>query len=507
MGHHTNTFDPNAENFSFGGRLKTMCLAFMAIGVVGMLWAFFDTGEAAHHHSRFWTNLLTNAYYFNGIAIVAMFLVSALTLGYGAWQTIIKRVFESFGVFVWVTFVCFLLIIIGMKLGWHNLYDHWLNAPATDMIVADKKAFLNFTSYTVGVLFFFAGWLGIGMYMRKHSIAEDMATDPIAHFQKSKYISAAYIVLFGVSSSIFSWWAIMSLDPHWYSTMFGWYNFASYMCGMLSMMILVLSYLKYKGHLNNVNENHLHDIGKFLFGFSVFWTYVWFSQFMLIWYGNIPEDTMYFRKRFDIPLFKVLFFVNLLINFVFPFFYLMKRKSKRSFLIAGFAASVLIVGHYIDYYLMVAVEPNAIEHHTGHDAKEAHADASKVVLLAQHNAAAAATEAVKEVVKEEVAHEATTAAHTVEATATEAHATEVHTEAAHTDAAHHTATDAHATEHAAGAHHEEAPLTYATLGLIEAMIFLGFFGAFLFVVFTTLAKNRLVPINHPMLDESLRHNI
>lgn len=484
MGHHqTNTFEPNAENFTFGGRLKTLCLVFMGLGVLGLIWSFLGSEEGTKH-SRFWTNLLTNAYYFNGIAIAAMFLVSVLTIGYGAWQTLIKRIFESFGVYVWVTLVCFVLIIIAMKTGSTNLYELWLHPVAGDTIVGDKINFLNFGMYTGGVLFFFAGWIGIGAYMRSHSLAEDGAADAVAHYQKSKYIAAAYIVLFGVSSSIFSWWAIMSLDPHWYSTMFGWYNFASYMCGMLSMMILIISYLKYKGHLRNVTENHLHDLGKFLFGFSVFWTYVWFSQFMLIWYGNIPEDTMYFVKRFDVPLFKWLFLGTFFINFVFAFLFLLKRSAKRQFLTAGFASAVLIIGHYMDFYLMVAPEPNKIENHGGnHHATEAKGHSLNVssdrVLLA--NAEPTGHEAAK------------TEAHG------DAHAAATHEGHADVKAAH------GAGHH--GAHHEEPPLTHASMGLIEIMIFLGFFGSFLFIVLTRLSKNRLVPINHPMLEESLRHNI
>lgn len=472
MAHHNTTFDPNAENFTFGGRLKTLSLVFMLLGAIGLVWSFFASAEGTHH-ARFWTNLLTNAYYFNGIAIVAMMMISAHTIGLGAWQTIIKRLFESFGVYVWVTFVCFLLIIAGIFLDWHGLYHHWVHPAPGDTIVGDKQAFLNPMTYTIGVLIFFLGWIGIGGYMRKHSLEEDGATNSVEHYQKSKYIASAYLVLFGVSSSVFSWWAVMSTDPHWYSTLFGWYNFASYMCGMLSMMILVIAYLKYKGHLRNITENHLHDLGKFLFGFSVFWTYLWFSQFMLIWYGNIPEDTMYFVKRFRVPLFKVLFFVNLFFNFVFPFLFLMKRKAKRKFLTAGFAASVLICTHYLDFYLMVTPEPSApVEHHDAAAKSEHHSELNnkQTVLLASHD-------------NHEGEHKAADQHHAV------------------SDAG------AHGNHAAHGEHGHEPVLTHAGFGLIEIFIFLGFFGSFLFVVLTHLSKNRLVPINHPMLEESLRHQI
>ena len=473
MAHHNTSFDPNAENFTFGGRLKTLSIVFMLIGVLGMIWAYASSAEGTHH-ARFWTNILTNAYYFNGIAIVAMMMISAHTIGYGAWQTIIKRLFEAFGIYTWVTLVFFLFIIAGIFLDWHGLYHHWVHPATGDTIVGDKQAFLNPMTYTIGVLLFFLGWIGIGAYMRKHSLDEDGATNSIEHYQKSKYIAAAYLVLFGISSSVFSWWAVMSTDPHWYSTLFGWYNFASYMCGMLSMMILVISYLKYKGHLRNVTENHLHSIGTYLFGFSVFWTYLWFSQFMLIWYGNIPEDTMYYVKRFRVPLFKVLFFVNLFFNFVFPFLFLMKRKAKRSLLTAGFASCVLICSHFLDFYLMVTPEPSApVEHHDA-AAKEHHASNNNASVLLASN--------------------------------------ETHNETGHaaTNPAHGNVSDAnhHKGEHKTNGTHEEGlVLTHASFGLIEVFIFLGFFGSFLFVVLTRLSKNRLVPINHPLLEESLRNQI
>jgi hypothetical protein len=249
----------------------------------------------------------------------------------------------------------------------------------------------------------------------------------------------------------------MSLDPHWYSTLFGWYNFASYMCGFLSMAILVVTYLKYKGHLINVNENHLHNLSMLLFGFSVFYTYLWFSQYMLIWYGNIPEDTMYFYKRFQVPLFKVLFFVTLIINFAFPFLFFVKRKAKRNFWLMNIAAVILIIGHYFDFYLMVMPEPNfPIHHEASHD--EAH--------TGDHNKTA--------------------------------HVAEGHAEASHTAEHASPASDANGHKH-------ETVQTYATLGLPEAFIFLGFVGLFLFTVLSVLSRHRIVPTKNPFLEESLRH--
>jgi hypothetical protein len=457
MGHHEIAkIDPQKEVFTFGGNLKKMSIVFIILGFIGMAMAYFDN-HGANHHSRFWSNILLNTYYFNGMALSAVFLVAAHSIGYGGWQTILKRIFESFGYFVFVTFVFFLLIILGMWFDWHSLYHHWTHAPADDTIVGDKVAFLNKYMFTGISLAFYALWMFGVVMMRRHSLNEDNASNQIAYNQKGKYKSAAYIVIFGVSTSIFSWLAVMSLDPHWYSTLFGWYNFASYMCGFLSMAILVVTYLKYKGHLINVNENHLHNLSMLLFGFSVFYTYLWFSQYMLIWYGNIPEDTMYFYKRFQVPLFKVLFFVTLIINFAFPFLFFVKRKAKRNFWLMNIAAVILIIGHYFDFYLMVMPEPNfPIHHEASHD--EAHTgDHNKTV-----------------------------------------HVAEGHAEASHTAEHASPASDTHGHKH-------ETVQTYATLGLPEAFIFLGFVGLFLFTVLSVLSRHRIVPTKNPFLEESLRH--
>jgi hypothetical protein len=185
------------------------------------------------------------------------------------------------------------------------LYGHWSDEAHVDALVRPKLPFLNL--YWLFVLGFIGLWAFMAHYMNKHFISVKNWKE----YSKTKAIAAVFLLIFGVSSSVLSWYAIMSLDPHWYSTLFGWYNLASYACAGFAMMILIIVGLKTAGYLPNVNENHVHDLGKFLFGFSVFWTYLWFSQYMLIWYANIPEATIWYAKRFDVPLFKGIFFVAL----------------------------------------------------------------------------------------------------------------------------------------------------------------------------------------------------
>jgi hypothetical protein len=145
----------------------------------------------------------------------------------------------------------------------------------------------------------------------------------------------------------------MSIDPHWFSTMFGWYVFSSWWVAGLALITFIIIILKEQGYLSIVTANHLHDLGKFIFGFSIFWTYLWFSQFLLIYYANIPEETVYFIQRITTSNYSSIFYINLFINFVFPFLALMTRDSKRQMSILKIVTVVVVLGHWLDFYLMI----------------------------------------------------------------------------------------------------------------------------------------------------------
>jgi hypothetical protein len=160
-------------------------------------------------------------------------------------------------------------------------------------------------------------------------------------------------VFFAVSSSVAAWDWVMSIDTHWFSTMFGWYVFASWWVTGLALITLIVVYLKDAGYLKIVNANHLHDLGKFIFAFSVFWTYIWFGQFLLIYYAHIPEETVYFIERMTTSPYSWIFFANLILNFVLPFLLLMTRDAKRHMSMLKVVCPIVIVGHWFDFYNMV----------------------------------------------------------------------------------------------------------------------------------------------------------
>jgi hypothetical protein len=165
--------------------------------------------------------------------------------------------------------------------------------------------------------------------------------------------AAGFIVFFALTvASTIPWLWLMSIDAHWYSTMYSWYTFASTFVAGMSLIALFVIFLKNQNYLEYVNDEHLHDLGKFMFAFSVFWTYLWFSQYMLIWYANIPEETIYFKVRQQ-GAYRGIFFLNLIINFLVPLLLLMRRGSKRNYTTVTFLAVLIILGHWIDFYQMV----------------------------------------------------------------------------------------------------------------------------------------------------------
>ncbi|MEC7267904.1 MAG: hypothetical protein VXV82_04720, partial [Bacteroidota bacterium] len=260
----------------------------------------------------------------------------------------------------------------------------------------------------------------------------------------------------------------------------------------------------------HLDENHLHDLGKYLFGFSVFYTYLWFSQFLLIWYANIPEATIWYTKRMAEPLFKFLFFFTFLINFPLPLLVLMRRDSKRKLKVLGFVAVMMIFGHYLDFYGMVMLEPNAVvEHHDDHhgdDHDGHHVDHN--TDNGDHDSEEVALLSIAEVKQGDDAHHGDDG-HAEEGHTNEAHSgdhEDHHGEASEGAMGH---DEHHAEDHGHGdGHHAEEPATtHAGLGFVELFIFLGFLGSFLFVTFRALDRQDLENVEDPFLKESKHHHI
>jgi len=199
---------------------------------------------------------------------------------------------------------------------------------------------------------FFGLWYWFFTWIKKEMLAEDIDGSE-KHWFTARKISAYFLVVFAVSSSVAAWDWVMSIDPHWFSTMFGWYVFASWWVTGLATITLIVANLKGAGYMKMVTSNHLHDLGKFVFAFSIFWTYIWFCQFMLIYYSNLPEETIYFIQRMRTSPYGWIFYANIFLNFILPFLLLMTRDAKRQMSMLKVVCPIVITGHWFDFYNMI----------------------------------------------------------------------------------------------------------------------------------------------------------
>ncbi len=327
-------------------------------------------GHGATLASRIIANLWMNSVYFLGISVVGIFFMSYNYVAKAGWQASIKRVAEAFPSFIIVPAV--ILLALYLIPGTRHIIFHWTHDGITtpgsdnyDPIIAGKTWYLNHGFFLARLVAYFVVWYFLWTQIRKYSLLEDENND-IYYYTKSRSYAKMFLIFFAVTSSTAAWDLSMSIDVHWFSTMFGWYHLASWHVAGLAAIMLTILTLQKNGYLKAVNDSVIHDLAKLMFGFSVFWTYVWFSQYLLIFYANLPEETIYFRERISGygGRYFAPFIINLLLNFAFPFLILMARGSKRNYTFLRLACFSILVGHWFDFYQMqmpgIAKEQGAI---------------------------------------------------------------------------------------------------------------------------------------------------
>ncbi|MDP2043299.1 MAG: quinol:cytochrome C oxidoreductase [Algoriphagus sp.] len=386
MAHHGEQHYNLEQRFDFTAATKKSIMTVLVIGAVilglGIVLAMTggghdEAGEAGEHafhwYERLYANLWINNVYFTGIAIVGVFFFAIQYAAQAGWSTPLLRVMLSFG--YWLPFAG-ILMLATFFLANHDLF-HWThsylfdkNDPQYDSIIDGKGAFFFWPMakgtfpifFIVRMVLFFGLWVFFFKKFQQISDQEDQLGGN-SYWFKMRSWSAFFLIFFAVSSSISAWDWVMSIDTHWFSTLFGWYVFASWFVAGLCAITLLTIFLKGKGYLEMVNQNHIHDMGKFIFGFSIFWTYLWFSQFLLIYYANIPEESVYFIERLTSDVYGPFIFVNIGLNFFLPFLVLMTRDAKRHGVFLKLVCSILLVGHWIDFFLMV--QPGTLGHNGG----------------------------------------------------------------------------------------------------------------------------------------------
>jgi hypothetical protein len=504
------------KQFVFEQKQKSVLLGFMGLGALCLILSFFDEPLENGHHLRFWTNLLHNAAFFTGVAFTVTFALAATAVVYAGWHVAFKRIWEAMSLFLPFGLIGILIVGVACKLGYNHVY-HWMDIGnpevANDKILSGKSGFLNFGFWLLSIGFGFM-WFFFAYKFRQFSLAQDAGgkDDSYPWYKKMKVWGGAFMPIAGFSSAAAIWLWLMSIDPHWYSTMYAWYTTASWWVSAVAITILLLIYLKSKGYFQEVTLEHIHDLGKFLFAFSIFWTYLWFSQYMLIWYANIGEETIYFRQRMGE--FPVLFYGNIIMNFVLPFLILIRNDTKRKFGSLAFVAILVLFGHWWDFFQMVKIGPykEVITHNAKHaaGAHGAHGEVSQAAMPQEHAAGGEHATPIQPAAHGE-AHAQSEPQHGgVEMV--QLHGGEVHGETPHETEkimASMSATEKLAATNDAQFFNYKPDMTagYGIPGLIELGIFLGFGALFVFLVFSQLSKAALLPEEDPYLEETLNHHV
>jgi len=348
--------------FTIDKKAKNLSMALMAIGLIALIFGFVSNPHGA------WPALLFNTYFYLGISVFAVFFVAMQYVSEAGWSIVLKRVPEAIMGALPAFSIIMLLIMVAAIMHFNHIY-HWLHEGIMtvghedyDSIIAGKEAYLNATFFIIRTVIYLLGWNYFAKKLRSLSLLEDREGGTVfTIFTVST--SAWFMVFFAVTSAMASWDWIMSIDTHWFSTIFGWYVFAEWAAIGFTTILLFTLYLQRQGYLKDVNESHIHDLGKWIFAFSLVWTYIWFSQFMLIWYANIPEEVTYFTARLEVENYKFLFWFSLIINFVLPVVLLMSRDAKRHNSRLIFVSIIILIGHWLNSYLLVA--PGTLNTH-GH---------------------------------------------------------------------------------------------------------------------------------------------
>lgn len=357
------TGDAAPEAFRFTGG-NTLWLVPLVIGVLFLAVTAFGAGADSQ---QFYFSYLVGWSFALTIALGALFFVLVQHLTQAQWSAVVRRVPEAL---TWA-FPLLAVLSIPIVLGMHDLY-HWtheeLYDPTSDKydaLVAGKAAYLNVPFFLGRMVLYFVLWTFLSYKLYTISVKQDLEPSPDmpAKFRK---VSAFGIIVFGLTIAFAGFDFIMSLDPHWFSTMYGVYIFAGSFMSAFAMIIFIYAVLQRAGMLNGtVTVEHYQDLGKFLFGFTVFWAYIAFSQYMLYWYGNIPEETVWYRHRLEHG-WEYHSAALLVMHFIIPFIVLLPRFTKRILPVLAFMSVYMLVMHWFDlHWQVMPVLSNMRHSHAG----------------------------------------------------------------------------------------------------------------------------------------------
>ena len=342
--------------YPFTTKKRNLILGGLLVGIGTFILGFFLDRE------RVWTAYLTSFFFFVSLGLGGIFFLAIHYLSGAVWSTSLRRFAEAMTAFLPYACGGGLLLLLGV----HHLYP-WLDAStvAQDPLLKIKSAYLNFPFFTFRLFVFLLGWWLFSYLFRRRSLQQDKQGEKREQGAsleggKNKKLSVAFLFFFAISFSFFSVDLLMSLLPHWFSTIFGIYTFIGLAQASIATLILGVIWVRKEGLLRGyVTVEHLHDLSKYLKAFTVFWAYIAFSQFLLIWYANIPEETEFYLIRSKGGWMWVSLAL-LACRFLIPFWALLPRGAKRNPRHLTVVCLGLLFMHYIDIYWLIY--PNFKEH-------------------------------------------------------------------------------------------------------------------------------------------------
>ncbi len=367
--------DENRLQFKFTGGLRNFALALIGAGLVLVLLQIVfpwhphqeEAGVAAttaEHHAgyenpRLFMSLHLGLLIALPMAAGGLFFLLANHLSGAAWSVTVRRIAENYIWFLLFVLVLMLVIFFGGSLtgpdhgSFGQVFHHWVHAEPDDAIINWKKGWLNVPFFIGRNLLIVVVWFIMGFLLYRLSVSQD-STGDAGSTKKMAKISAVGAVIFALTFSASAWDLSMSLEPHWFSTMWAVYIFAGTGLTLYATLILWIWYLKRNGYYGStLNENHIHDLGKYMFGHTVFWGYIGVSQFLLIWYAHIPEETIFYFTRGGHTWTSGWAYVSVflvLIRFLFPFLLIIRRDVKRNINYMAGISLLILMGQVVDMY-------------------------------------------------------------------------------------------------------------------------------------------------------------
>ena len=340
---HSTGAAPLPGTYTPSTRVKTIYSVAMFLGLI--LFALALVRDA----DRAWHSYLTAFFFFTCLGLGGLFFTAIQHAANAGWSVNIRRISEAMTAFIPIAAIGAVVLLAGAK----KLYI-WLDheTVAKDALLLGKASYLNMPFFVIRLAVFFGAWLMFKKLIVGNSLAQDKDGDE-KHTVKNVALSVGFLLVFALSFSFFSVDTLMSLQPHWYSTMWGVYCFAGLFQSSIAVLVILTIYLMNKGLLRGlVSEHHLHDLGKFMKGFTVFYAYIGFSQFLLIWYANLPEETIFYLARSSGGWMAATLSL-LVFKFIVPFLLLLPKAAKKSPPHLVLVSSLIIVMQYIDVHWMI----------------------------------------------------------------------------------------------------------------------------------------------------------